>query len=92
VRWNPLADDQRRRYPVQLRIEVLDRVGVLKDILMRLSDHRINVSDARVRTSPGKPARIDLRVELQSATQLTGTLNQIRAMADVLDIARTGIG
>jgi (p)ppGpp synthase/HD superfamily hydrolase len=59
---------------------------------MRLSDHRINVSDARVRTSPGKPARIDLRVELQSATQLTGTLNQIRAMADVLDIARTGIG
>jgi (p)ppGpp synthase/HD superfamily hydrolase len=65
---------------------------VLKDILMRLSDHRINVSDARVRTSPGKPARIDLRVELQSATQLTGTLNQIRAMADVLDIARTGIG
>jgi (p)ppGpp synthase/HD superfamily hydrolase len=92
VRWNPVSEAQQRRYPVQLRIEVLDRVGVLKDILMRLSDHRINVSDARVRTSPGKPARIDLRVELQSATQLMGTLNQIRAMADVLDIARTGIG
>jgi (p)ppGpp synthase/HD superfamily hydrolase len=45
-----------------------------------------------VRTSPGKPARIDLRVELQSATQLGSTLNQIRSMADVLDIARTGIG
>ena len=92
VRWNPASEAQQRRYPVQLRIEVLDRVGVLKDILMRLSDHRINVSDARVRTSPGKPARIDLRVELQSAAQLTGTLNQIRSMADVLDIARTGIG
>ena len=65
---------------------------VLKDILMRLSDHRINVSDARVRTSPAKPARIDLRVELQSSTQLTSTLNQIRAMADVLDIARMGMG
>ena len=92
VRWNPASEAQQRRYPVQLRIEVLDRVGVLKDILMRLSDHRINVSDARVRTSPGKPARIDLRVELQSAAQLTSTLNQIRSMADVLDIARTGIG
>ena len=44
-----------------VRIEVLDRVGVLKDILTRLSDHRINVSDARVRTNPGKPARIDLK-------------------------------
>ena len=92
VRWNPAAHDLHRRYPVQLRIEVLDRVGVLKDILTRLSDHRINVSDARVRTNPGKPARIDLRVELESAGQLTATVNQIRSMADVLDIARAGQG
>jgi guanosine-3',5'-bis(diphosphate) 3'-pyrophosphohydrolase len=92
VRWNLATEVRPRRYPVQLRIEVLDRVGVLKDILTRLSDHRINVSDARVRTNPGKPARIDLRVELDSAGQLTSTMNQIRSMADVLDIARTGIG
>jgi guanosine-3',5'-bis(diphosphate) 3'-pyrophosphohydrolase len=93
VRWNPaLKEEQRRRYPVQLRIEVLDRVGVLKDILTRLSDHRINVSDARVRTTAGKPARIDLRVELSSDGQLQDTINQIRSMADVLDIARTGTG
>uniref|UniRef100_UPI00398C23FD ACT domain-containing protein n=1 Tax=Vulcanococcus limneticus TaxID=2170428 RepID=UPI00398C23FD len=71
---------------------VLDRVGVLKDILTRLSDSRINVSDARVRTNPGKPARIDLRVELAGASQLGTTMDQIRAMADVLDIARSGIG
>ncbi|MDM7952375.1 MAG: bifunctional (p)ppGpp synthetase/guanosine-3',5'-bis(diphosphate) 3'-pyrophosphohydrolase [Cyanobium sp. CZS 25K] len=92
VRWNPLGEAQQRRYPVRLRIEVLDRVGVLKDILMRLSDHRINVSDARVRTSAGKPARIDLRVELLSAGQLRTTMDQIRSMADVLDLCRTGIG
>jgi (p)ppGpp synthase/HD superfamily hydrolase len=92
VRWNSSAEPQARRYPVRLRIEVLDRVGVLKDILTRLSDHRINVSDARVRTSPGRPARIDLRVELSSASQLQSTLAQIRSMADVLDIARCGNG
>ena len=92
VRWNPAVQASPRRYPVQLRIEVLDRVGVLKDILTRLSDHRINVSDARVRTTPGKPARIDLRVELDSSGQLASTIGQIRSMADVLDIARTGIG
>jgi RelA/SpoT family (p)ppGpp synthetase len=92
VRWNPSTEPQVRRYPVRLRIEVLDRVGVLKDILTRLSDHRINVSDARVRTSPGHPARIDLRVELVSASQLRTTLDQIRSMADVLDIARMAVG
>jgi (p)ppGpp synthase/HD superfamily hydrolase len=92
VRWNPLADPQRRRFPVQIRIEVLDRVGVLKDILTRLSDSRINVSDARVRTAYGKPACIDLKVELISATQLRTTMDQIRSMADVLNLCRTGIG
>ena len=92
VRWNPAAEGLARRYPVRLRIQVLDRVGVLKDILTRLSDHRINVSDARVRTSPGRPAKIDLRVELASVGQLVTTIDQIRSMADVLDICRTGIG
>ena len=92
VRWNPQGDEFMLRFPVYLRIEVIDRVGILKDILMRLSDGAINVSDARVKTAHGKPARIDLRVELGGADQLSRMMNQIRSMADVLDIARTGIG
>ena len=92
VRWNPSSGGERLRFPVQLRIEVIDRVGILKDILMRLSDGAINVSDARVKTAHGRPARIDLRVELSSAEQLSRTMDQIRSMADVIDIARTGVG
>jgi (p)ppGpp synthase/HD superfamily hydrolase len=45
-----------------------------------------------VRTAFGKPARIDLRIELDNASKLESTISQIRSMADVLDIARTGIG
>ncbi|MEB3159337.1 MAG: bifunctional (p)ppGpp synthetase/guanosine-3',5'-bis(diphosphate) 3'-pyrophosphohydrolase, partial [Synechococcus sp.] len=92
VRWNPAASREGQRFPVHLRIEVIDRVGILKDILMRLSDGSINVSDARVKTAYGKPARIELQVELGSAALLQRTMNQIRSMADVLDIARTGQG
>ena len=91
VRWNDLSSIRDARFEVQLRIEVMDRVGVLKDILMRLSDRQINVSDARVKTAYGKPACIDLRVELKSAEQLKTTITQIKSMADVLDIARTGV-
>jgi len=39
----------------------------------------------------GRPARIDLRVELRGSDQLSRTMDQIRSMADVIDIARTGI-
>lgn len=92
VHWNGSTSLNAQRFPVQLRIEVIDRVGILKDILMRLSDSGINVSDARVKTAFGKPACIDLRVELTSSTQLVNTIAQIRSMVDVLDIARTGLG
>ena len=91
VRWNESSHLVNSRFPVHLRIEVIDRVGMLKDILMRLSDSGINVSDARVKTSIGKPACIDLRVELKNILQLNTTMDQIRSMADVLDIARTGL-
>ncbi len=91
VQWNQMSLIESERFPVQLRIEVIDRVGILKDILMRLSDRGINVSDARVKTAYGKPACIDLKVELNSANQLNKTMEQIRSLADVLDIARTGL-
>ncbi|WP_420063764.1 RelA/SpoT family protein [Prochlorococcus marinus] len=91
VKWNEELSSHDTKFSTQLKIEVIDRVGVLKDILMRLSDSSINVSDARVQTSYGKPACIDLRIELKSSAQLAMTINKIRAMADVIDIARTGL-
>lgn len=87
-----MTGGDRQRFPVQLRIEVIDRVGILKDILMRLSDGAINVSDARMKMTVGRPARIDLKVELQGADQLSRTMSQIRSMADVIGIARVGDG
>ena len=91
VRWNQFSQRKHDKFTVQLRIEVIDRVGILKDILMRLSDKGINVSDARVKTAYGKPASIELKVELNSSDQLELTIGQIKRMADVLDIARTGL-
>ncbi len=91
VAWNQENKVLGNKFPIQLRIEVIDRVGVLKDILMRLSDKGINVSDANVKTAFGKPAIINLCVGLESYSQLHKTIDQIKSMADVLDIARVGI-
>ena len=91
VIWNERSLTQNTKFSTQIRIEVIDRVGVLKDILLRLSDNGINVSDARVQTAFGKPACIDLRIEISNSEQLSMTINKIRSMADVIDIARTEI-
>jgi len=57
---------------------------------MRLSDKGINVSDANVKTAYGKQAIINLCVGLESYNLLHKTIEQIKSMADVLDIARVG--
>ncbi len=88
VGWNENNKINKNKFPIQLKIEVIDRVGVLKDILMRLSDKGINVSDANVKTAFGKPAIINLCVELESFNQLNKTTDQIKSMADVIEIAR----
>ena len=88
VGWNENNKVNNNKFPIQLKIEVIDRVGVLKDILMRLSDKGINVSDASVKTAFGKPAIINLCVELESYNQLNKTTDQIKSMADVIEIAR----
>ena len=88
VGWNQTNKINNNKFPIQLRIEVIDRVGVLKDILMRLSDKGINVSDANVKTAFNKPAIINLCVELESYSQLNKTTDQIKSMADVIEIAR----
>ena len=89
VSWNPINKNGRAStYPVDLQIEVLDRVGIFRDILGRLSDRNINVSNASVKTSFDKPALISLTVDLCDRQQLDYILNQIRNMSDILNIRR----
>jgi GTP diphosphokinase / guanosine-3',5'-bis(diphosphate) 3'-diphosphatase len=90
VSWNP-ADVNHGRpqtYPVNIQIEVIDRVGVFKDILSRLSDQNINVRNAQVRTQEGKPAIIDLCIDILDHEQLERSFCQIKKMSDVLNLRR----
>lgn len=89
VGWNPSElSSNRQTYPVQVKIEVIDRVGVLKDILSHLSDLHINVHKAQVKTFPGQTAEIDLGIDVRDHAHLEQTFHQIRKMTDVLRLRR----
>ncbi len=89
ISWNPIQTHQRpQTYPVNVQIEVLDRVGVFRDILSRLGDHNINVRKADVKTSNGKPALISLCIEISDQDQLERCFQQIRKMSDILNLRR----
>ncbi|EDX86792.1 RelA/SpoT family protein [Synechococcus sp. PCC 7335] len=90
LRWNNAESTagQPDTYPVQLRIEVIDRVGVLKDILTRLSDLKINVHKAGVKTHPDQIAEIDLGIDIRDHAHLNQTFAHIRKLSDVLNLKR----
>jgi guanosine-3',5'-bis(diphosphate) 3'-pyrophosphohydrolase len=89
VSWNSgEPDNPRQTYPVEIKIEVIDRVGVLKDILSHLSDLQINVHKAQVKTFPGQTAEIDLGLDVRDHLHLEQTFSQLRKMTDVLNLRR----
>lgn len=92
VSWNSTEESKRHHqtYSVNVQIEALDRVGVFKDILSRLSDQAINVSHANVKTAINQPALIDLGIEVSDKKQLEQVFNQIKKMSDILNIRRQG--
>ncbi len=93
VSWNcGDHNGSRQTYPVEVCIEVIDRVGVLKDILSHLSDLQINVHKAQVKTFPGQTAAIDLGLDVKDHAHLDQTFVQIRKMTDVLKIRRVSQG
>ncbi len=89
VNWNTgEPENPRQTYPVEIKIEVIDRVGVLKDILSHLSDLQINVHKAQVKTFPGQTAEIDLGLDVRDHLHLEQTFSQLRKMTDVLNLRR----
>ena len=93
VSWNPIDEEGRPlTYPVDIQIEAIDRVGVLRDILTRLSDQNINVRNAGVQTSRNKPALISLSIDIRDRQQFEYTLNRMKNMSDILNIRRLAQG
>ncbi|MGB0562474.1 MAG: RelA/SpoT family protein [Spirulinaceae cyanobacterium] len=91
VSWNPSCPQTAQRsgsYRVRVQVEVLDRVGIMRDLLAKISDHEINVTQAVVVTHPGKPALINLGLDVSDRKQLDSCFNRIRQMADVIDLRR----
>lgn len=89
VRWH-LCDGKTRKttYPVDIVIETIDRVGILRDILGRLTDKNINVSYAGVKTNKGKPALISLTMDVHDCNEFQSVITQIKNISDVLHIRR----
>jgi GTP pyrophosphokinase len=75
---------------VTLEVQVLDRIGVLKDVLIEISALNVNVVTAKSRPMADQPnlALIEVQVEVASLDQLEVLVQRIKTVADVLSAKR----
>lgn len=85
INW---TENNSERYPTNIRIRAMDHVGVLNEITAVLSEMKINIAGARIKSQPDKTANIELTVEVPDIQALNALLVRIGNLADVIKIER----
>jgi guanosine-3',5'-bis(diphosphate) 3'-pyrophosphohydrolase len=80
--------DSHGAYTVPIRLETVDRVGLLGDITTMMGDSKVNIVDVRVKGLPDRTVLIEMRVQVQNAQQLQVIFQKIRTLNDVIDVYR----
>lgn len=86
ISWSEEAAN--KVYIVNLRIEAVDRLGMLKDIISKLADSKTNIDKANIRSKDKKFAIIDMGIEITDINNLTKIINSIQSIPDVITVKR----
>lgn len=87
VSWGSI--EKQSAYATDIEIVSLDRIGLLKDIIAKLSDSKVNILGANVITNKDKTANIFLKVEVINIENLNKVISMISKISDVLTVNRT---
>ncbi|MGC8863575.1 MAG: ACT domain-containing protein, partial [Armatimonadota bacterium] len=85
INW---TESNGERYPADIKIRALDRVGVLNSITAVLSELKSNISGARIRQLPDKTASIEMTIEVTDVHLLNTILTRVGSLSDVLEVQR----
>ena len=90
ISWNPdIAKLSKKTYISAIRIDVDDKIGMLKDILAKITDCDTNINYANVKSNPSKKLGIiELGLEVSSLDKLTYVMNALNAMEAVQSVKR----
>ncbi len=86
IAWSD--NNSKANYMAHIRIECLDRVGILRDILMKTGDLGINIIYSNTYLKGRKFGIIDLGIELDSIDTLKKVILSIQAINDVFSVRR----
>jgi RelA/SpoT family (p)ppGpp synthetase len=93
ITWSEKSQlSKAKSYPVSFVIEVIDRIGVFKDILGKIADSNINVTYAGVKTRHDNTALVEISVEVPGKNHYDSLINSLYDISDVINVKRQQVG
>jgi len=80
--------DSAQHYPVTIRIEAWDRVGLLRDVTTQIADEGLNALSVMTRVHPDRTVTILMTLEVSSVQQLSRIMQKLESIKDVYDVRR----
>ena len=85
VQWEGEA---KSNYSIHLEIHVIDRVGVLKDILTKIADYNTNLGNTKVNLLNDGTALVEVTLEVENLRHLDRVKDAISHVHDVISVRR----
>ena len=90
VEWNE-AEFKNNIYPVELRVEAVDRINLIANIMSAISDLKLNIGAMNVRTvKNSQSAYISMTVETNTLEQIKTLISRIKSVEGVTNVYRHG--
>ena len=87
VQW--VNANQHHVFSVDVQIEAFDRIGILQEILRRISDLKINMTSVKTKSYPNQSKmRAKMTVEVQNIEQLGYLKQNLTSISDVISVQR----
>lgn len=86
IQWS--GENTNRTYSTTIRVETLDKMGLLKDIIAAVSDNNTNINFANIKSNNNKVGIIELGIELDNFDTLKRVVTSIQALPDVYSVKR----
>ena len=81
-----------RLYPVSVRVEALDRVGLLRDISTVVAGEKVNIATVGTEEHDDHTASILLTLQTKGISQLSLLLDRIEGIRGVISVTRSSNG
>jgi len=76
-------------YPVRVRVDAWDRVGLMRDVTMLVAEEKVNIVAASLANGEDQNIAIFLTLEIGDLAQLSRLLAKIEGVRSVTGVART---